>query len=195
MHAPPVFRWACAAALALCCLPAAALAQSAPPSQAPSASRLWFAASVGGAGARLTCDICDPARDLGPAIEVGLGSHATPHLRVGIELGGWTHDDDGARESSYRAGVVAALRPVLDRGGYLHGGFGWQRYQAGDFRYDAPRLSLGLGWDHPLGDHLRVGNQLTLDASSFGALRNDDTTVARHVGLSLVRLSVQLLRP
>jgi hypothetical protein len=198
MHASPATRVAWAVVLgATLWLPVSARAQAQPATAVTpnSQSTIWLAASIGGGAARLACDICEPARELGPAVDLSFGSHATPHLRVGIEAGGWTHDDDGSRESGYRAGVIAALRPDLSRGVYLHGGFGWQRYQAGDFHYDAPRLSLGLGWDHLLGDHLRVGNQLTVDASSFGTLRRDDTSVARNVGLSLVRLSVQLLRP
>jgi hypothetical protein len=55
-------------------------------------------------------------------------------------------------------------------------------------------LSLGAGWDYPFGGRFRIGNQLVLDATSFGSLRNGDTPVARNVGLSLVRVSIQLHR-
>ena len=154
----------------------------------------WIGVALGGAGIRLTCDLCDPSRELGPAVELSVGSYARPDLRVGLEVGGWTHDDDGSRESVYRAGVVAHLRPRYDSGLYLVGGFGWTRYSAGVFRYDAPRVSLGAGWELPFGGNLRVGNQLTLDASGFGAIENGEHEVARTVGLSLVRLSIQIYR-
>jgi len=158
------------------------------------ADAFWFGASMGGAGARLTCDLCDPSREIGPTAEISFGSWARPDLRVGVDVGGWTHDDAGDRETSLRAGVVAFLRPNLRRGIYFTGGFGWMRYSAGDFRYNAPRLSLGAGWDHLLGDRYRIGNQITLDATSFGSLKNEDTSIARNVGFSLVRVSVQVHR-
>jgi hypothetical protein len=159
-----------------------------------SADHFWMGASVGGAGARLTCDLCDVAREVGPTAEVSFGAWARPDLRVGVDAGGWTHDDAGERETALRAGIVAFLRPNLQRGFYFVSGFGWMRYSAGDFRYNAPRLSLGAGWDHLVGDRYRIGNQVTLDATSFGSLKNEDTAVARNVGFSLVRVSIQVHR-
>ena len=156
--------------------------------------RLWIGVAIGGGGTRLTCDLCQSARDLGPTVDVALGSYARGDLRIGVEAGGWTHDDEEGREKVYRAGVVAYLQPQPDGGAYLTGGFGWSHYQTGDFRYDAPRLTLGAGWDHALGARLRIGNQLTLDAASFGSLRNSEVAVARNVGLSVVRVSIQLYR-
>lgn len=182
-------------AAALVLVPLALHGQSA--AGAPAASRFddfWFGFALGGAGTRLTCDLCQTAREVGPAAEISFGSYARPDLRIGVEAGAWTHDDGGARESVYRTGVVAYLRPDLDRGVYFAGGFGWLRYQAGEFRYDAPRLSLGAGWDHRFGGRFRIGNQLMLDATSFGSLRNGERRVARNVGVSLVRVSVQLHR-
>lgn len=174
---------------------AEAFAQAEPASSESAFDRFWWSAGLGGAGGRITCDLCEPERDLGPSAELAIGSYAGPGLRVGVEGGGWTHDDDGTRETVYRVGVVAYLRPNLERGAYLTGGFGWTHYDAGSFGYDAPRLSLGVGWDRALGERLRIGNQMVVDASSFGALKNGETTISRSVGLSLVRLSVQLYRP
>jgi hypothetical protein len=161
---------------------------------ATSLEGLWWGIAVGGAGTRLTCDLCDPSRDLGPTVQFSIGSYATPTLRIGLEAGGWTHEDDESREKVYRAGVIANLRPSLERGLYLIGGFGWSSYRAGNFRYNAPSLSLGAGWDYPLGEDWRVGNQMTLDASSYGSLKNEERSVARNVGMSLVRFSVHLHR-
>ncbi len=153
---------------------------------------LWWGFTLGAGGTRLTCDICQPARDLGPSADVAVGAHARDNLRVGVEAGGWTHDDDGQRESVYRAGVTAQLSPLVDRGLYLVGGFGWSAYRAGDFRLDAPRISVGTGWDLPVVAGWLIGSQVTLDASSLGSLKNDETTVARRVGLSTIRVSIHL---
>jgi hypothetical protein len=75
---------------------------------------------------------------------------------------------------------------------YVIGGFGWSGYRAEEFRYDAPRLSVGAGWDLPFLPGWFVGNEVVVDAASLGALKHDDTTVARQVGLSTVRLSIHI---
>lgn len=154
----------------------------------------WWSVTVGAAGARLTCDLCDPAREVGPWVEVAVGTHASADLRVGVEGGAWTHDDDGVRESVYRAGVVAELYPKAGSGLYLLGGVGWLGYRAESFGCDTMRLSVGVGWDLPFSGRWAVGNTLTLDAASFGSLKNESTTVARGVGMSVVRLGVRLRR-
>ena len=157
-------------------------------------SRLWYALTVGGAGTRLTCDLCQPARDLGPAVTVAVGAHAGEGLRVGLEGGGWTHQEGSAREKAYAVGLVAHLVPDPTRGLYLLGGLGWTGYRAGDFSYDAPRLTVGVGWDVPLAGSWSVGNVVALDASSFTSLRNESATVVRNVGLSSLRVAVQVRR-
>ena len=153
---------------------------------------LLWGFTFGAGGTRLTCDICQPSRDLGPSVDVMVGAYASPDLRVGIEAGGWTHDDDGVRETVYRAGVVSHLVPIRGRGLFLAGGFGWTRYTAEGFSYDAPRVSVGAGWDLPFVPGWVIGNQLMLDAASWGSLKNEDTTVARRVGLSTLRVSVHV---
>ena len=152
---------------------------------------LWWGASVGAGSAHLTCDLCETNRDFGPSVDLAVGAWARPDLRIGLEGGGWTHDDDGGRETVYRAGLVAHLRPG-SRGLFLTGGLGWSGYRAGDFNYDAARLTLGAGWDLPLTAGWVVGNTLSVDAASFGKLRNDDTTVSRDVGLSVLRFAIHV---
>ena len=162
---------------------------------------LWWSASAAAAGARLTCDICDPTRDGGPAVEAAFGAYATPAVRVGVDGGGWTFRDGDFREKIYTAGVVAEVHPRGASGLHLIGGLGWSGYRAGDteapadeegFHYNAVRLRLGVGWDLPLTTTWSVGNRVTLDASSLGTLHDDGTPIARSVGLSVVRAAVYL---
>lgn len=164
---------------------------------------LWIEASLGAAGARLTCDICDPSRDRGPTLGLAVGTRAGEATRVGLDVGGFTFRDGDFRESVLTAGIHAAVYPRQRSGLHLIGGLGWSGYRAGDvdadpedegFRYDALRLRLGLGWDFPLTRGWDVGNQLLLDASSLGKLNDDGTPVAESVGLSVVRFSVHLRR-
>jgi hypothetical protein len=153
----------------------------------------WLAVTAGAGAARLTCDLCAP-RDLGPSVDIAAGAYASPRLRVGVEAGGWTHLEEEleVRETVYRAGVTAQLHPRADSGLQLIGGFGWSGYRAQAFRYDAARVTVGIAWDLPLAAGLVIGNSITIDAASFGSLRNQDVKVARGVGLSVVRLGVYL---
>lgn len=207
VHAPPKpqhryspWRSACAAGLhlptqmLLLLLTLLLTLTLAPRANAQGQSRLWYELTVGGSGARLTCDVCAPARDVGAAAAVAVGAYAGTRLRVGVEMSRWTYRDAGIREHIKGVGVIAHLVPDPKRGLYLLGGAGWSAYRAGDFTYDAPRITVGLGWDLPAFGNWVVGNVVALDAASFGALRSDGITVVRDVGLSAVRASVQLRR-
>ena len=165
--------------------------------QAPStggSGGMWWEASISAAGARLTCPLCDPDRELGPTVTAAIGAYATQGLRVGLEGSAWTNEDEGVRESIYGAAVVAQLHPRPGSGLHLLGGVGWSGYRAEEFTYDAPRLTLGVGWDLPLIASWVAGNRLTLDAASYASLKNEGARVERSVGLSVVRLGVYLRR-
>ncbi len=155
-------------------------------------SSVWYGLTVGGAGTRLTCDLCQPTRDIGPALTVAAGAYGADQLRVGLELSAWTHEQAGVRDKLYGLGIVAHLVPDPSRGLYLLGGFGWSGYRAGDLSYDAPRVTVGLGWDVPAFGSWVVGNVVSLDGSAFVPIRNDGETAVRDVGLSSLRFAVQL---
>ena len=106
----------------------------------------------------------------------------------------WTHGDGEVRESVYRAGLTAQLHPRAGSGLHVLAGLGWSGYRAEGFGYDAARLTLGAGWDLPLGGPWVLGNSVTLDAASFGSLRNEAAQVASSVGLSVVRFGVYIRR-
>jgi hypothetical protein len=111
-----------------------------------------------------------------------------------VEVGGWSHDDDGVRESLFRVSTLAQLYPRAGSGFYVQGGLGWAGYRAESFAYDAVNLSLGAGWDLPLAGRWVVGNGVSVDAASFGTLRNEGRAAVREVSLSVVRLTVLLKR-
>lgn len=185
-------HWIAVAAAVLALLgPQAARAQAAT-STAPEASGIWYGVSVGGAGTRLTCDICQTQRDLGPSISLSFGAHARRQLRIGVEASRWTYGEQSVREQVHTLGLVAHVIPSPRRGLYLLGGIGWSGYRAGDFSYDAARVTVGAGWDLPITSGWVIGNVVSLDAASFAPLKNDDVTVMRNVGLSSVRVAVQL---
>lgn len=157
-------------------------------------SPIWYELTLGGSGMRLTCDFCQPARDVGPSMTFGLGAYASPRVRVGVEMGMWTYGNEDVREHLQNAGVVAHIVTNPQTGVYLIGGFGWSGYRAAEFKYDAPRVTVGLGWDIPAGGKFVVGNVVTLDAAAFATLRTDEITVLNNVGLSVVRAAVKVRR-
>ena len=194
-------RWKAAARPAVAAAGTLVLSTSlAAQSPAPSPSGgIWGSVSAAAAGARLTCDICDPTRDGGPAVEAAFGTYATPSVRVGIDGGGWTFRDEGFRETVWTAGVVTELHPRPASGLHLVGGIGWVGYRAtdtdpdpgeGGFHYDAIRLRLGVGWDLPMTPSWTVGNRVSLDASSLGTLHDEGAPIASSVGLSVIRFAV-----
>ena len=154
----------------------------------------WWSVTLSVAAARLTCDLCEPSRDVGPSLDVVVGAFAGPHLRVGLEGGVWSHGGEELRESVYRAGVTGQLHPTPGSGLHALAGVGWSGYRAGTFAYDAARLTVGAGWDFPQGDEWVVGGSVTLDAASFGSLANEAEEVAQAVGLSVVRFGIYVRR-
>lgn len=155
---------------------------------------LWWEFSAAAGGMRLSCAICDPARELGPAVGGAFGTYAGPRLRVGLEAGGWANDDGDIREKVYRGGLIAQLHPRPGSGLHLIGGLGWSGYRAELYSYDAARMTLGIGWDLPLTGDWVVGNRVLLDASSFASLKNDVGPVATSVGLSVLTFGVYVRR-
>ena len=174
----------------------AALASTAPPLLAQSpvdrGGGLWWEVSASAAAPRLTCDICDPSRQIGPSLTASSGAYARPGLRVGLEGTAWTHEDRGVRESVYGLGLIGHLHPRPGSGLHVVGGAGWAGYRAEQFAVDGFRVTLGLGWDLPLFGPWVVGNRLTLDGMAYASLANDGVEVASPVGLSVIRFGVFL---
>lgn len=185
------------AAAVLAIAPARARAQAAPqaaPQGATANAGLWYEVTLGGAGSRLACSICSAHRDLGAVITGALGAYASPTLRVGLELSRWTYRDVGVREMTSGIGLVAHMKPSARSRLYLLGGAGWTSYRASDYTFGAPRASVGVGYDVPLAGAWVAGNVLTMDLAAFGKLRNESVTVVENVGLSAIRMAVQLRR-
>lgn len=166
----------------------------APPQSGEFGDALWWSVGLGGGSVRLTCDICTRDRDAGVTAQFGLGARAREDVDIGLELGLWTRDDDGVRETAQRIDLRAILRPFDRSGFHVIGGLGWVGYEAGDLTYDAVALSAGVGWDFPLSGRWRIGNRLLLDAASYGSFDNDGALAADDVSLSIARLEVVLVR-
>lgn len=172
-----------------------------PAAAQPARGGTWIGVGLGGGWTRVSCAICRRDRDLGPGGHVRFGTTLQPGLRLGAEVQGWTHEN----ESDVRAtvGSLAAavqLYPRPDGGVFFKGGLGYVRYGAKADRDDTGvstgllGLLVGAGYEFRIAPGLSITNEISLVASSFGALRRDRTSVTDDVSVSLLQLGIGLTR-
>jgi hypothetical protein len=156
----------------------------------------WFAIGAGGGWARVSCTICRADRDLGPAGHLRIGTSVRPGLLVGAEASAWTHSgEDDVRAT---VGAITGVGYVYPRPGgplYLKGGAGYIAFRADDdVASNLIGLVVGAGYEFPIGGRLSITNDLSLVASSFGALKNGDATAADDVSITVIQLGVGIRR-
>ena len=168
---------------ALCMVPAVLHAQE--------NSGFSIAAGVGAGWGRVSCDVCQTNRDLGPTAFVRAGTSVRPGVRVAGEATIWTHEVEDERENMGAAMAVLYLHP---RSGalYVKSGLGYVGYRAGEsIAMNAVGLQLGAGYDVRLAG-LAITNYLNLIGSSFGSLKNGTATIAEDVSITLLQFGVGL---
>lgn len=153
----------------------------------------WFTAGVGGGWARVNCAICRTDRNAGPSAAVRFGTTVRPGLLIGAELDGWTRSSDDVRSMLTAGGAAAWIYPNPERGLFLKAGAGLVRYSLdAEVSTNLFGVQLGAGYELPIGRSLSIVNSVGLIASSFGALRSDDGTVADDVSISLFQIGIAL---
>jgi hypothetical protein len=156
-----------------------------------SASGISVTAGAGGAWVRVSCDVCQTARDLGPSAFVRVGKAMHAGVRVAAELTAWTHEVEDERENLGAAMAVLQIYPN-DSPLYLKAGLGYLGYRAGEaIALNTVGMQLGAGYELRLGG-LALSNQLTLMGSAFGSLKSEGTTIADDVGTTLLQIGVGL---
>ena len=181
----------CAALLA----PSTAAAQDAAP------MGLWLDVGAGMAGARISCDACRTDRRAGPTYRAAVGGTLRPGLLLGLEGSAWERTqglpDDEEREAIRSIHAIARLYPRPAGGFWVAAGVGrhWYALEADETTLKAPSYGVlaGLGYDLPLGRWLTLSNHATLSASGLGSLKDGESTLARQVGFSVVRLGVSVV--
>jgi hypothetical protein len=169
----------------------AMLALGAPVHAQSRGAGLWLSAGVGGGWARVSCDVCQTSRDLGPSAFLRVGTAIRPDVRVAGEASVWTHEVDEEREN---LGAVMAALYLYPRQGplYVKGGLGYVGYRAGeDITMNGVGLQLGAGYELHLG-RLALNNYVNLIGSSFGSLKSESTTIANDVSTTLLQFGVGL---
>ena len=154
-------------------------------------AQVSVAAGVGAGWGRVSCDVCQTSRDLGPTAFVRVGTALRPGVRVAGEATAWTHEVEDERENMGAAMAVLYLHPQQGAF-YVKSGIGYVGYRAGDdIALNAVGVQLGAGYDLRLGG-LALTNYLNLIGSSFGSLKNGDATIARDVSTTLLQFGVGL---
>lgn len=151
---------------------------------------IWLSAGAGAGWVRVSCDICQTSRDFGPSAFVRAGTVITSELRAALEATAWTHEVEDDRENLGAAMAVLLLQP---RHGAVHvkAGIGYVGYRAGDFSLNTLGMQLGAGYELRLGG-VALTNYANLIGSSFGSLKNENTTVADDVSTSLLQFGFGL---
>lgn len=176
------------AALAL--LPPAAAHGQAPGSH----TGPWFAVGAGGGWVRVSCSICANDRPIGAVGTVRFGTAIRPGLLLGAEADVWTREDEGENRHVVGAFIGAAyLYPKPGGGLYLKGGGGLLAYRADeDLASNLFGLVVGAGYELAVTERFVLANDVSLVASSFGALRNGDLTAADDVSVTLLQLGLAI---
>jgi hypothetical protein len=157
--------------------------------QSSDGNGLWLGAGVGAGWVRVSCDICQASRDLGPSAFARVGTVLKPGLRVAAEITAWTHEAEDVRENLGAAMAVLYLQPH-DGALYFKTGLGYVGYRAGDdIALNSAGVQLGGGYELRIGS-LALSNYLNLVSSSFGSLKNEDTTIADDVRTTLMQFGI-----
>lgn len=153
----------------------------------------WFTAGLGGGWVRVNCAICRTDRNAGPSAAVSFGTTLRPGLLVGGELDGWTRSSDDVRSMLTAGGAAAWIYPDPNRRLYLKAGAGLVHYSLdADVSTNLFGLMLGAGYEFPISETMSIANSIGITASSFGALRSEDGTVADDVSISLFQVGIAL---
>jgi hypothetical protein len=159
--------------------------------QSSSSNGLTVAVGAGAAWVRVSCDVCQTARDLGPSGFLRVGKTLRPGLRVGGEITAWTHEVEDEREYLGAAMAVLHMHPN-DGPLYVKAGLGYVGYRAGeDITMNAVGMQVGAGYELMLGG-LALNNYINLIGSSFASLKNQGTTIAEDVSTTAIQFGVGL---
>jgi hypothetical protein len=147
----------------------------------PARRLLWFGAGLGYGSLSRTCDVCPNVPSEGAVtgyVKVGVAADA--QLQVGVELGWWRKDVQGTTITSGSGLLVVYVYPVKTSGLFVKGGLGGSLYRE---EVSGPKpasdtaqttgfgLTVGVGYDRPLGAVLDVTPVLNFLFGSLGNIR------------------------
>lgn len=147
----------------------------------PARRILWFGAGLGYGSLSRTCDVCPNVPSEGAVTGyVKVGAAPDEQLQVGLELGWWRKNVQGTEITSGSGLLVVYVYPVKTSGFFVKGGLGGSLYKE---EVSGPKpasdtaqttgfgLSLGVGYDRPLGPVLDVSPVVNFMFGSLGNIR------------------------
>lgn len=151
-------------------------------------SGLWYGMGLGGAVARVGCDICVGSREGGFAGSLRIGGTVSRHVLLGVEAVGWARSRDDIDRRLGTLSEIAYWYPS-SRGVpyYLRGGIGVVAYRAHDDVGDeegnavtstALQAQIGVGYDFPVSRNVSVSPSVNLIGSIYGGLKFNGASVA-----------------
>jgi hypothetical protein len=84
----------------------------------------WITFGLGAGSATLTCDGCASDRQTGLAVQVALGGTLNDHLLLGMDVSGWSKDEQGASLDIFNSQFAVRFYPVRSSGLFLKAGVG-----------------------------------------------------------------------
>lgn len=180
--------WLCVVVLLI---PAAAVAQDAPPAPQSPPSRLWIVA--GGASGTLRGHCQDCEQDLsfrnGPAIVANAGYRVSPRMDVGADVFWMQWRNEGGQIRATAIDAVAQFRPWASKGFFVKGGAGmafvrnWVR-TIGPNPENSKALSVvfGGGWEFQTSQRLGLQLFAMQHVGALGDLQTVDGAVSDVTG-------------
>ena len=178
---------------------AAALSAAPASAQAVNRSGLWLGADAGGGWGRIGCDLCTTQRELGYAGALLFGGTIREGVLVGAEFGGWTYQEEDARQTiGSLSGLLIMYPDVGMEGFFVQGGAGVHYIKVTEEDEDVNAITVGLrvgvGYEIGLTPGWSIANSLSVQAGGFGSLKAGDETLFDGVSNTIVRFAVGVRR-
>lgn len=143
----------------------------------------WLGGGIGGASARVNCDICNGERNNGLSGYLTGGLAVSRKVRAGAEFSGWFDNTDDVNQRLALLGASLYWHPRATNTWYLKGGLGLLRYHADDEGDDDPlkartgAIQLGGGYDFRTSRKLWLTTFANLIVSTRGDLTSGNAVV------------------
>ena len=150
-------------------------------------SGLWYGGGLGGAVARVGCDICVGSREGGFTGSLRIGGTLSQKVLLGVEASGWFRDRNAINRRLGTVSEVIYWYPS-SRGlpYYFKGGVGVIAYRAHDQEGNeggnavtstALQGQIGIGYDLPITRSISISPNATLVGSVYGGLKFNGAAV------------------
>jgi hypothetical protein len=180
-----------------------ALASGPAAAQEPARTGFWLDAGAGYGRLRVRCADCSSTGTAyGGTVTVTLGRSLSRKVVLGLEGQVWTSWEEGAREQVRSLTVVAQWYPFRLRRFFVRGGTGLVQgpvVPSGtgalpeSVKGTGVGLTLGVGYDLPLGERFGLAVQAASHVAALGDLALADHTTLDDTIAYVTRLSVALV--